>query len=182
MKKLIIVALILLSKVWATNAQDANELTTDNPAAKNIISENNSQPAIHFSLFTKNELLKFNNPADPGEKTDYLQKSRNQKTGAWILVGVGAVGIVTGIIVESKKSVENFANIFTEEQKTDNTGSFIAVAGACMALGSIPLFISSSKNKRKASAELGNQKTGFGVPSNVSKNITGITLSFPIGK
>jgi hypothetical protein len=180
MKKLIIVALILLSKVWATNAQDANELTTDNPAAKNIISENNNEP-VHFSLFTKNELLKFNNPGDPGEKTDYLQKSRNQKTGAWILLGAGVAGIFAGIAVQANKAPENTYALFTDE-KTDNTGFVIIGAGACVAIGSIPLFAASSKNKRKASAELGIQKTGFGVPSNVSSHITGISLSFPIGK
>lgn len=42
--------------------------------------------------------------------------------------------------------------------------------------------ISATVNKQKAKLMLDNQKTGFGVPSNVGKNIPSVTMVIPIGK
>jgi hypothetical protein len=42
--------------------------------------------------------------------------------------------------------------------------------------------IMASSYKEKARLEIKNQKTGFGVPPHVSKDITGISLTIPIGK
>ena len=93
------------------------------------------------------------NPLPALTKQNYLQKSKNQKTAAWILVAGGAALIVTGAIV--------WANEVNKRAETDPFGGLVAVytttsgywivaAGLVAAAGSIPLFIAASKNKRKA--------------------------------
>ena len=78
-------------------------------------------------------------------KTDYLKKSRTQKTLAWILTGVG-VGIVTiGLLTQDY--VDAFTGLAGEKNKT--SPATYAVGGACIA-GGIVLFAASSRNKRRA--------------------------------
>ena len=77
----------------------------------------------------------------PVVKTDYLAKSKNQKTAAWFLLGGGAALIGTGFLIgDSKNSTFDDAA----------TGAVLGGIGVLSALGSIPLFIASVKNKRKA--------------------------------
>ena|SRR5437762_5093328 len=74
-------------------------------------------------------------------QTDYLQKSKNQKTTAWVLLGGGTVLIGTGFLIGDRKS-----SSFNDA----GTGVIIGGVGFLATLGSIPLFIASAKNKRKA--------------------------------
>jgi len=81
------------------------------------------------------------NDSVPVVKTDYQTKSKNQKTAAWVLLGGGTALIATGFIVgDSKNSSFDDAAM----------GALFAGVGVLSALGSIPLFIASGKNKRKA--------------------------------
>ena len=77
----------------------------------------------------------------PVTKQDYLAKSKNQKTGAWVLLGGGAALIATGFLIGDRK-----------ESSFDDagTGAVFGVLGFLSAVGSIPLFIASGRNKRKA--------------------------------
>ena len=81
------------------------------------------------------------NDSIPVLKTDYLQKSKNQKTAGWVLVGGGTALIVTGFIVGNSEN-----STFDDAA----TGATLAGIGVLSALGSIPLFIASGKNKKKA--------------------------------
>src|SRR5258705_12673666 len=74
-------------------------------------------------------------------KQDYLKKSKNQKTTAWVLLGSGAALILVGDLIGNSK-----------ESSFDDAGAGVVIAGAGVLsmLGSIPLFIASGKNKRKA--------------------------------
>jgi len=74
-------------------------------------------------------------------KQDYLKKSKNQKTTAWVLLGGGAALILVGDLIGNSKE-SSFSDA--------GTGVVIAGIGALSMLGSIPLFIASGKNKRKA--------------------------------
>lgn len=76
------------------------------------------------------------NPSPALTKQDYLQKSKNQKSYAWILLGSGAV--IFGIAAPGNVSL-------------DVLGPLVVV-GAVATLASIPLFIASAKNKRRAHA------------------------------
>jgi hypothetical protein len=76
------------------------------------------------------------NPTQPLTREDYLKKSKSQKITAFVLLGAG----VTTLAIISKGNTS-----------FDVLGT-LAVAGTLSTLGSIPLFLASAKNKRKAQA------------------------------
>ncbi len=82
------------------------------------------------------------NSSKPVTKSDFLKKSKHQKTAAWIMLGSGTVVTFIGaglIIVEN--DVGDGASV----------GSIILTcAGGSAMLGSLFLFEASSKNKRNA--------------------------------
>jgi len=67
-------------------------------------------------------------------RQDYLRKSKNQKTGAWILLGAGAAMI----------------SIAAPGDVSLDIVPVLAVGGGVAIIGSIPLFIAAGKNKRRA--------------------------------
>ena len=67
---------------------------------------------------------------------EYLQKSKNQKTAAWILLGAGTISILS---------------VTSGESSFDNTATF-AILGSSAILSSIPLFMASNRNKKKGMA------------------------------
>ena len=74
---------------------------------------------------------------------DYLKKSKNQKTAAWILLGGGTALIGAGYLFGSGKRAS----------LGDAVGGIgISAIGALSALVSIPFFIASGKNKSRAMA------------------------------
>jgi hypothetical protein len=81
------------------------------------------------------------NDTVPVIKTDYLVKSKNQKTAAWVLLGGGVALIGAGFLIgDSKNATFDDAG----------TGVVLGGIGFLSTIGSIPLFIASGKNKRKA--------------------------------
>ena len=103
----------------------------------------------------------------------YMQKRKNNLTAGLVTLGAGLVlsGIGLLIATPANASFDNAA-----------TGGVITIIGAASGIASIPFMIMATVYKNKAKVQLSTQKTGFGVPSNVSKNIAGITMSIPIGK
>jgi hypothetical protein len=87
------------------------------------------------------------------QKTGYLKKSKSQKTAAWILVGGGGLLTTAGMVVGMNEAVDELSTLFTgEEQKSSNTGAVLFYTGLVSMAGSIPLFLASSKNKKKANS------------------------------
>jgi hypothetical protein len=81
------------------------------------------------------------NDTVPSIKTDYLIKSKNQKTAAWVLLGGGTALIGLGFLIgDSKNATFDDAG----------TGIVLGGIGFLSMIGSIPLFIASGKNKRRA--------------------------------
>lgn len=74
------------------------------------------------------------NDSVPVIKTDYLAKSKSQKTAAFILLGIG----VTTLTIAAVGDLD-----------FDALGAVVVVGGVAT-VASIPLFIASGKNKRKA--------------------------------
>jgi predicted MFS family arabinose efflux permease len=75
-------------------------------------------------------------------KDYYLNKSKSQKTAAWILLAGGAAVAVGAAILD-----------VSSDWSKSETPYLIALSTGCVSmLGSIPLFIASGKNKRKAMA------------------------------
>ena len=72
--------------------------------------------------------------AVPMTKADYLKKSKTQKVQAFVFLGAGATTLA--IISKGNTSL--------------NSVGALLVVGSVLTLGSIPLFIASAKNKRKA--------------------------------
>ena len=106
-------------------------------------------PAATFCQATPNDI--------PTVKTDYLKKSKNQKTAAWILLGGGFALSTTSIVMASSKVTEDYvsaiAGVFSTEPAPQNdytAENILLITGTAAMLGSIPLFIASKKNKRKA--------------------------------
>jgi hypothetical protein len=81
------------------------------------------------------------NPSTVITKQDYLKKSKTQKVAAWALLGGGVALGVGGVIWAT-------SNIFSTSSGPD----ILFAAGGASLLGSIPLFIASSRNKHKANA------------------------------
>ena len=162
MKKITLYAFGLFILSLTTNAQTNNETVAVN---NNPVTVTNQLPMT----------------ITPIDKIGYQVKSRNQKTGAWVLMGLGFAGLVSGIIIDVNHADDNLYSTFTTG-KTNNTGTIIAIAGGGMMLGSIPLFIASARNKSKAKLSVSTQNTNLGIPKGINKNVTGITMSIPIGR
>jgi hypothetical protein len=99
----------------------------------------------------------FSQQTTPTVNTDYLKKSKNQKTTAGVLLGGGAALVLIGLAVYPK----NYSMFGGNSSSTENQAGVSAViilAGSGSMLASIPFFIASSKNKKKAmSMSLKNQ-------------------------
>ena len=81
------------------------------------------------------------------DKQYYLDKSKSQKTAAWIFAGAGTAMIIGGAI--------GFSQNFEVFGPGGETEALIMVAGVPVALASIPFFISASRNKGRAEAMAG---------------------------
>jgi hypothetical protein len=91
---------------------------------------------------------------------DYLKKSKNQKTTAWILLGGGIALGVAGPILWSSTGI------------SDSGVDVLMVSGAASIAGSIPLFIAAGRNKRKGM----NASAYFQIRQNSVPTNTGLTL------
>jgi len=89
-------------------------------------------------------------PKQDWTETDYYKKSKKQKTTAWILLGSG-VALFTGGLIAHYNYLNNQDDPFAGLTEV-TTGEVVATVGVLLAGGSIPLFIASSKNKKKAKA------------------------------
>lgn len=121
-------------------------------------------------------------------RQDFLQKSKNQKTAAWILLGGGVILETVGILQAGMDDMGTVVNGFTNalagqnviEDSSDGTALMI-VGGAAM-LGSIPLFVSASNNRQKAySVSFKSQPLDMPrLSSKAGKNIPALTISIPL--
>ena len=116
---------------------------------------------------------------------DFLKKSKNQKTIAWILLGTGTAMMITGSIIWSnavEDRVENdpWEGLFAPYTTTE--GTTVTAIGLVVSAGSIPLFIVSRKNKRKAMSLSAGTRTfpQLGKTSLVKQTIPSLTLKIQL--
>jgi hypothetical protein len=88
-----------------------------------------------FSQQTQTDSVKY------GTKDYYLQKSKRQKSGALALLIGGTALMGAGLLIGDNKNAD-----FDQA----GTGAVMFGIGFLADLGSIPLFIASSKNKKRA--------------------------------
>ena len=79
------------------------------------------------------------NPSQPLTRADYLKKSKNQRTIAFVLAGGGSIAWLAGV-----------SKYMNQDDNVDGGGEAAMIIGGTAALTSIPFFIISSKNKKKA--------------------------------
>ena len=87
--------------------------------------------------------------------TDYLQKSKKQKKTAMILLAVGACLVITAVVIPNGELTYDGICIGTycsDKYKNDGIRTAFGVSGVSAMLGSIPFFIASGKNKRRAAS------------------------------
>ncbi|MEO6540303.1 MAG: hypothetical protein ABIN74_04905 [Ferruginibacter sp.] len=122
--------------------------------------------------------LTFSFSNDPGNDVPvkdyayYLKKKKSNLTAGLVTLGAGLLFSGIGLITATN------SNSFDD----DATAGVLFIAGAASGIASIPLMIMAHVYGHKAKLELSTQKTGFGVPANVSKDIVGITVAISIGK
>ena len=111
----------------------------------------------------------------PDKDADYyFRKSKNHRIVGWATLSAGI--ILSGIGLLSANGD------YASSDGGSSTAGVLTVVGAVSGIVSIPFMVMASVYKHKAKAMLSSQKTGFGVPGNVSKDIVGITLQIPLGK
>lgn len=79
-------------------------------------------------------------------KDQYLQKSKNQKNIAWILLGAGIGMTIGGIVINLDQPV------YGGSSKDNAKGLWLSYLGGATTLASIPFFISARKNKKRAAS------------------------------
>jgi hypothetical protein len=112
-----------------------------------------------FLLFVSVDYFNFGQQTTvdaPKVKTDYLKKSKNQKTTAWVMLGGGAALIITGAVIPRGDEELSFNPLdpFEPSSVHENDGikaGFILV-GTLSMIGSIPFFIASGKNKKRTAS------------------------------
>lgn len=82
-------------------------------------------------------------------KQDYLAKSKRQKTAAWLLVAGGVALVTVGAVIDPGDPEFNILCLCYTGSNDDTKGLIIA-SGIGALGGSIPLFLASARNKRKA--------------------------------
>ena len=83
-------------------------------------------------------------------KDYYLKKSKTQKTVGWVMIGGGVVMTTISILIPYKQSDNPFD--YLTYSNASGGAAILLLGGIGTALGSIPFFISSAKNKRKAAS------------------------------
>ena len=168
MKKIIVILTLLITTQIELKAQQEKQFSV----VSNFRTLKTSATTI-YTLNDSNNVVK--------DYAYYMKKRRNNKIASFSLLGGGFIIAGIGALMYPKNYDLIWGNDAATESKADAATTVIVVGIAAM-LTSIPFTILSSVNKRKANLMVTNQKTGFGVPANVSKDITGMTLRIPIGK
>ena len=122
-------------------------------------------------LFSAASFCQQKTTAAPAIQTDYLKKSTNQKKTAWILLGGGGALVLTGIIIPKGEIIHE--SIWGYDYKNDGIKGGFSLTGTLSMLGSIPFFIASGKNKRKAASFSFKNET---VPKIFKQNIVSLPL------
>jgi hypothetical protein len=83
-------------------------------------------------------------------RQDYLGKSKKQKKTAWILLAGGAAFTTTAFLIPEGEQKEFNPVCLCYTHENDGISAAFFITGGLSMLGSIPFFIASGRNKRKA--------------------------------
>ena len=129
---------------------------------------------LAFSAFTYPVFSQQLPPAAKHTQDYYLQKSKNQQSGAWVLVGCGSALIAGGVL--GANNATSFSGV--------GAGGIAAVLGGITMLTSVPLFLASGRNKRKAipaAASIKMEKTALPLTTGFSRaSFTALNLKIQL--
>lgn len=106
-------------------------------------------------VFTATSFAQQIEPAPYNPNTDYLKKSKQQKTAGWILTGAGTVGLIGTFIADLGQAVSrSMVSVISRgtrepEYKSLAAPYLLSTAGI---ISGVSFFIAASKNKRRAAA------------------------------
>ncbi|MEP7236392.1 MAG: hypothetical protein ABI685_00945 [Ferruginibacter sp.] len=143
--------------------------------------ESKAQEAGQFiaaNSFPSAKLVSLSSPYynNPDKDYDYyMRKSKRSRTTGLILLG-------SGVLISGVGAILSFGNGqgYIYNQSKGDAGAAMLLIGAAAGIASIPFMAIALGHSNKAKAILSSQKTGFGVPSNVSKDIVGVTIQIRI--
>ena len=83
---------------------------------------------------------------------EYLTKSKNQKKVAWILLGGGAIIATVGAVIPAGDLTGeiSYPCLCQDVRENDEIKAALGLSGGVSMLASIPFFIASGKNKKRA--------------------------------
>jgi len=84
---------------------------------------------------------------------DYLLKSKNQRKTGWILLIGGTTILITSFVIPRGDLVHDGICVgpyCSDKYKNDNLKTALFISGVALDLASIPFFIASKKNKKRA--------------------------------
>ncbi len=114
----------------------------------------------------------------PKASSDLLfKKSGNQNTIAWILLGAGAGLGIAGLAVGEGGVKRVWSDPVDRTLSTVSTGGALALVGGASMLASIPFFIASGKNRRKASVMLKDESVSFSRQLHFGKSFISLGIS-----
>lgn len=102
----------------------------------------------------------------------FIRKSNRQKTIAWIMMGLGAALVTTGVVINSTASYSEFSWGYDARGLT----AIPIVLGGCGMFGSLALFGASAKNKRHGEILLKSETSGEGL-FNSKQYAVGVKIS-----
>ena len=112
--------------------------------------------AVSVSCFAQTSPMESKPHLNQSEIDRLLKKSKNQKITAWSMLGGGTLLLIIELAVspDGEYYVYDQAGNIMEDTPAP-TSAYLAGVGLLSMVGSIPFFISSGKNKRKARAMVG---------------------------
>lgn len=143
--------------------------------------ESRAQLDSHFiaaSDLTRSKQVSFFSATSPSPVKDYdfyMRRSKKMRTTGLVLLG-------SGVVLSGVGALLSFGNNDIANNSAGGVGAVLLIAGAASGITSIPFMSLALASHNKARALVDSKKTGYGVPSNVSKDIVGITLQIPLGK
>jgi hypothetical protein len=102
----------------------------------------------------------------PSIEIDYLKKSKQQKTAAWVLTGAGTVGLLTTLLADATQTVGGaFVTAITLGSVEPENKSYAVpyLLSSAAIIGGITLFTAASRSKQKfktLSGFVDTEKTG----------------------
>ncbi len=132
-----------------------------------------SVTTLNYALPVLNSPLGVYAGLNQESKEFYLNKSKNQKTTAWVLLGAGSALAIVGLI-GFDANFDIWSGSDAQSRRADFFG-FMALTGMVADVISIPFFISAHRNKKIASTiSIGNQNSYVPLINSHSRNVNPI--------